>query len=268
MTLLSYASYVAHYAFYESAYRGALGFDAVGAGAAVSAVGLVYMADRMVVQEEDRDATHDHIKHARSAAAGGFLAAFGALWVACALLRPLVAAHTAAAAAVCVWYAVPIPGVGRRIKNLFPLSKNVFVGLVHAYWVAACSGAWPATAERAAFFGFAAFSVTQSTVFMDVKDVDGDARAGVVTLPTLLGAAPALRCLAHAYGAAAAISTAAALVAAAAPTPFACLAVTYATLRGAMLRMAARGETPALGFVAFSWSLPLGLWLAATLAGA
>lgn len=256
LTLLSYASYLVHLAFVGTLFGA--GVDIVGMGAAMSAMVLVYMADRMVVQEEDRYADHAHIRHARGSNRYFFLAAFFALYAACAAARPKVLYHTASAAAVCVWYAVPIPGVGRRIKNLFPGSKNLFVGGVHTYWALACLDVWPPIDQWTPVLLLVCltFNASMSTMFMDVKDVDGDRRAGVVTLPTLLGPWDALYAGAVAYHVAEAVCCMSALFAPRA-APFVTLAINYRFHGTAMSHLARQQIVPTIDFVCLSWSLPM-----------
>jgi GMP synthase-like glutamine amidotransferase/4-hydroxybenzoate polyprenyltransferase len=261
LTLISYTCYVAHVIFFMSALHGGLLVDLLGLGSAMSATALVYMADRMIVQEEDVDADHPHLRHARSSTSTMFLFLFSMIWAVCAWFRPANMLYTVLFSLVCVWYAVPIPYVGRRIKNLFPLSKNVFVGLVHTLWALACHRVRPEKTGDYLTLAFATFSVTMSTMFMDVKDVEGDRRAGVFTLPTALGPWSALRAMAFLYSLASVLAIAAIHVSESASWFFLALSITYTFHMCAMLGMAEAEFVPNLEFVCISWSLPLLLFL-------
>lgn len=252
ITMLSYTSYVAHLVFYTSALQDGGTADAVGIVAATSMMVLVYMADRMILQEEDRNADHPQLRSARGGRRHLFALGFALAYLWCVTQRPFVLVHTVLASEVCVWYAVPLPWVRRRIKNLFPLSKNLFVGAMHTYWAFAVATTHrPNGWHDAALLACATFGATMSTAFMDIKDVEGDVRAGVVTVPTLLGPWRALRCFAATYAAAAAGCLT--LAADWAST----LAIVYALHALGMCVLARRRAVPGLDVVCASWGLPL-----------
>lgn len=246
-TIVSYVAYTGHLAFFQME-AGAPSLDLVGLVASTSAMALVYIADRSIVQEEDASADHAHLRHARSRHLWPTVCAATLAWSTCAYLRPIVLLRAICASALCIWYAVPIPGVGRRLKCLFPGSKNMFVGAVHAYWTYACFDTQPAPGSVLWFL--AGIGPTMSTSFMDVKDVLGDRRAGVVTLPTVLGPRRALQTLAAVYHILACVAGA---------TGYVVFAATYAMHTLAMLWFASRRQTPTLLFVCASWSVPLAL---------
>lgn len=208
-----------------------------------------YVFDRVVEQPGDRTPTSSvHHKAMRNKT---FSYSFMAL---CAFVGAFTmdwkAIRTAAVCAVmCVWYSVPLPGFGLRIKELFPLSKTAFVPFMHVVWPYGCAGVWPSLAAGAALW----FSVSASTIYMDVKDIAADRQDGVVTLPTVLGHTRSLGVLAGVYASAAVLTTTAF------PTARGvALACSYALHAIAMARYAATHETPTIRFCNLSWCAP---WL-------
>lgn len=153
---------------------------------------------------------------------------------------------------ICVWYSVPIPGVGRRLKDLFPFSKTVVVPLVHVYWPLACLRiplSW--NAQTVCLW----FSVAASTVYMDVKDIHSDRRNGVWTFPNVLGHRRCLCALSVCY---AAVSACLALVGGEEEGDFhtRALSANYAVHAGIMAVYACEEWTPTIRLCNLSWCLP------------
>lgn len=87
------------------------------------------------------------------------------------------------------FYTHKIPGIGMSIKNAFPLSKTLFVPLVHVSWWMIVNNVDPLalieTHASSVFCMYMHFLLVN--VSMDLKDLEEDQRNGVVTIPGLLG---------------------------------------------------------------------------------
>tara|TARA_B110000046_G_scaffold25053_1_gene24235 strand:- start:10803 stop:11630 length:828 start_codon:yes stop_codon:yes gene_type:complete len=162
---------------------------------------ITYTADKLVANDEDkRGRSYDggaFARHRRATAC--FLAACFAVFGACALHHPDLLVSSVLTSAITAFYVTPLPVVGKRIKTLFPLSKTVYVAGVAAVWSHATQLAVPDTPARWRIAALSALFVAHQTAAFDLKDVDADRHAGVVTLPTLLGADNAVRVLCASY---------------------------------------------------------------------
>lgn len=141
------------------------------------------------------------------------------------------------------FYTARMPLLGWRFKDLFPGSKALFVASLQTWWPFAMAGVWEeALATRADLVACLFVSFVLATCFMDVKDIEGDRRAGVVTVANVLGHRRCVAYLAAGYGGLACY----ALTAGTAPLA---LGATYLITAANMAHCAETGRVPK------SWSI-------------
>tara|TARA_B110000046_G_scaffold100414_1_gene107857 strand:+ start:3547 stop:4344 length:798 start_codon:yes stop_codon:yes gene_type:complete len=231
------------------------GVDAPAAAVAFICAGatFTYVFDRVVDQPGDRAPTTS-IHHA---AMRNHRFAQSMLFACIAVMACTTTARALCTAlgcmSLCIWYFKPLPVLGVCIKELFPLSKTAFVPLVHVVWPYGCVGAMPPWGAGMALW----FSVTTSTIYMDVKDIATDRAHGVVTLPTLLGHSLSLAVLSAAYAVAALV----ALLQFSDDDRVAgshkwAIVGTYAVHSVVMARYAVRKEIPTVRFGSLGWCMP------------
>ena len=154
--------------------------------AASAGIAAIYILDRVRPSSEDADSTYAPASAAKEYATAMW-AAFAVcclLVAACAIDHPSLWGKVLIANCCVVWYSVRVPLVGRRIKDMFPGSKVIFVALMHAWWPFFVTDThWEVPAAQCCLF----FSFVLATTFMDIKDMKADRRAGVVTIANLLG---------------------------------------------------------------------------------
>ena len=163
-----------------------------------------YLLDRAKSGVEDAESTFSVAVAGREYATllKGVFGVACAVVAACGVERPHVRWAAVRALGGFYFYAVPLPLVGRRIKEIFPGSKALFVATLQTWWPFAMCDAWDAAiATRADLVGCLFASFVMATCFMDIKDIEGDRAAGVVTIANLLGARTCLQACALGFAA-------------------------------------------------------------------
>lgn len=158
--------------------------DAVGLAHYGAAVTLAYALDRLPNRNVEDAGAHAYAQYG-AGALNAIVMALAALGVLCTLaLRPTLFGPTLGFALAGHLYTHEVPLVRVRLKNLFPCSKTIVVGGMHVAWVVATS---TCDASRPSVLGAMFLHAASVTVLNDLKDIDADARAGIVTIPNLVG---------------------------------------------------------------------------------
>ena len=139
--------------------------------------------DRIIPSKGDN--AHDRVrKMAHDTGTMTMSAAVAVLYVACCTQSQRLLGNTLCALPFGVVYSAGV----LPIKRLFLCSKNLYVASIWVAWVFGAAGAFPPEGERqtrAAVLFF--LHMWLSNIVMDIKDIDGDRRSGVSTLPAYLG---------------------------------------------------------------------------------
>lgn len=226
------------------------------ASTAIMCVG--YLIDRVRVQPEDIAQANAFAHHATATSwvPLTLAATFVAAGVPHLVDNPDVLVRAGLCGGVAIWYSIPLPLVGVRWKDAFPMSKTLFTGVMHASFLMIThrfSVSDLGAPELCAVVNFGVYYMC-SSILMDVKDIHGDSTAGVVSWMTVLGATRGLHALSLVY--ACCTVGALALLPAAVATPF---AVSYACLAGVSALHARAGRTPSSGALNLHMALPV-MW--------
>ena len=119
--------------------------------------------------------------------------------------RPRLLCFSAYALLVTSFYAVRVPGTRNlTIKTAFPLSKTLFVPIMHGAWFSAVAQIDSSDATQWRGVQLVMLSQLLASCLFDLKDEEDDRRKGCVTVATLLGARQAARVVAWSSAAVAA----------------------------------------------------------------
>jgi 4-hydroxybenzoate polyprenyltransferase len=149
---------------------------------------MMYLVDRLKPSPEDRASggtSAGSFVHARLRTFAALLAATLATLIVCCVLRPSLLIAIAISLAISLPYVLPIPGLGRRVKEL-PGCKPLYLGLLTT--TITSSFAW-LDGGRPTPIGVFAVAATMlvNAALCDLKDVDADRRAGLRSLASVLG---------------------------------------------------------------------------------
>lgn len=174
--------------------------DVVGCAALALFLFVIYTLDRYRAQPEDaREAPRDvdpaaFVARHRPAFRVALAVAAAGL-AALVAHRPRLLASVALSLAASAFYVVPLPLLGRRLKEL-PFFKNAYAPAVVVLFAVAFLGKLP-DSPRALSVMAAMFIVLQLNIWaFDVKDIDDDRRAGLTLLSTIMPARTFLAALA------------------------------------------------------------------------
>jgi 4-hydroxybenzoate polyprenyltransferase len=148
-------------------------------GTAAACVG-VYVYDRLVPSPED--AINQTGLHTRFRASGAAkLVFFGTLFAAAAWMHPTLLVR-AAGFVPFAWLYSTCALAPFRVKTCFLASKNLFVAAMWTLWFLGAS-----TDRDVHLTTLYARHMFLSNVMMDMKDIRGDAAAGIPTIPAIFG---------------------------------------------------------------------------------
>ena len=158
-------------------------YDTIAASAGICAI---YILDRVKLSPEDANSNY-----ACTVASKRYVGVFVSLFACCcgvvaycAFYRPHLWAKIIVANTIVIWYSVEIPIIHRRIINLFPFSKILFVSCIHAWWpfYVTESHGIKIEIQMCVFFSF-----VLAVTFMDIKDIKADRRYGIITVANYMG---------------------------------------------------------------------------------
>lgn len=164
--------------------------DGIGLSGAALFLFVIYTLDRYRSTPEDqRDAPVDLdpsafvARHRVWFRAALILALAGLVGLGC--FRPRFFLSLLAAFTITAFYLVPVPFLGRRLKEL-PFFKNAYAPLSVVLLAMVFLECWPTSLSGAAVLGSAVLLCQLNAWTFDLKDIEGDRGAGIRLLSTIL----------------------------------------------------------------------------------
>ena len=154
---------------------------------AISAVMCTYLADQII--EAPEDVVNAHCRPSwQTDILRPTLRITTVVCAICCLVEPSLLLKGLIALPFAYVYSKNPEWIGFRVKTLFPMAKNVYVS---AIWVGWTFGTMiDESPANPRYFGtvLVYFSIMMlSNIIMDMKDIEGDSKHGIRTLPVMIG---------------------------------------------------------------------------------